>query len=319
VVQVHSRDELFREVCRIGAEHSGFKVVWVGWYNRKTRRVLPVAARATASPTWTKLSSTQTTAPKAGARSDRPFARISPASSTTFSAIRVPAVARRRSGLRPPSRGGRSHPFRRRSLRRFHRLRRRTGHLPRKEIALLQQIAAPSPTRSTTCSKRRTPPPRSRPRSGLAVAEPAQRHDDLHELMREVSCCCGTGSASRRWAFASAVEGLPYFETRGFPAEFAAPKTRCASERRPERSPTTRPATSSGVHVRQRALRAIRPEQALLQRARNFWTNSTTELLATTTAPTAWPARGTGCNREGYESVALVAIRSGAPSTGCSS
>ncbi|MCE5228409.1 PAS domain S-box protein [bacterium] len=43
VTQVRSRDELFREVCRIAAEHAGFQVVWIGRLDEETSEVRPVA------------------------------------------------------------------------------------------------------------------------------------------------------------------------------------------------------------------------------------------------------------------------------------
>jgi PAS domain S-box-containing protein len=43
IVRVKSREELFREVCRITVAFAGFEVVWVGWHDRETQEVCPVA------------------------------------------------------------------------------------------------------------------------------------------------------------------------------------------------------------------------------------------------------------------------------------
>ena len=43
IVRVKSREELFREVCRIVAEKAGFKVVWVGLPDPRTHAIKPVA------------------------------------------------------------------------------------------------------------------------------------------------------------------------------------------------------------------------------------------------------------------------------------
>ena len=43
IVGVTSREELFREVCRIVVEMAGFKVVWIGWADPTTHVVSPVA------------------------------------------------------------------------------------------------------------------------------------------------------------------------------------------------------------------------------------------------------------------------------------
>lgn len=43
VVRIESREELFREVCRIAAEQAGFKVAWIGCSDPKTHEVKPIA------------------------------------------------------------------------------------------------------------------------------------------------------------------------------------------------------------------------------------------------------------------------------------
>ena len=42
IVRVKSREELFREVCRIATEKAGFEVAWVGWPEPETHRVIPI-------------------------------------------------------------------------------------------------------------------------------------------------------------------------------------------------------------------------------------------------------------------------------------
>ncbi len=42
VVRVKSREELFQEICSATAEHTGFKVVWIGWHDRESHEVKPV-------------------------------------------------------------------------------------------------------------------------------------------------------------------------------------------------------------------------------------------------------------------------------------
>jgi PAS domain S-box-containing protein len=43
VVRVKSREELFEEVCRIATEKAGFQLAWVGWVEKATTRVVPIA------------------------------------------------------------------------------------------------------------------------------------------------------------------------------------------------------------------------------------------------------------------------------------
>src|SRR5208337_855342 len=44
ILRVTTREDLFREICRITVEHVGFKVVWVGWHDPETHAVVPIAS-----------------------------------------------------------------------------------------------------------------------------------------------------------------------------------------------------------------------------------------------------------------------------------
>ncbi|MGO9811870.1 MAG: PAS domain-containing protein, partial [Isosphaeraceae bacterium] len=44
ILRVTTREELFREICRITVAHVGFKVVWVGWHDPETHAVVPIAS-----------------------------------------------------------------------------------------------------------------------------------------------------------------------------------------------------------------------------------------------------------------------------------
>ncbi len=43
IVRLESREAMFEAICRIMAEHGGFKVAWIGWLDRETHAVVPVA------------------------------------------------------------------------------------------------------------------------------------------------------------------------------------------------------------------------------------------------------------------------------------
>jgi PAS domain S-box-containing protein len=43
VARVRSREQLFKEICSIGAQYACFKVVWIGWLDTQTQQVVPVA------------------------------------------------------------------------------------------------------------------------------------------------------------------------------------------------------------------------------------------------------------------------------------
>ena len=44
ILRVTTREDLFREICRITVEHVGFKVVWMGWHDPETHAVVPSAS-----------------------------------------------------------------------------------------------------------------------------------------------------------------------------------------------------------------------------------------------------------------------------------
>ena len=99
IVRVKSREELFREVCRIVVEKAGFKVVWIGWADPTTHAVSPVARAGTTRVTSTRSKSMLTTVRKVAVRSAHASASTRPSSLTTFCTIRSP-----RRGTKPLAR-----------------------------------------------------------------------------------------------------------------------------------------------------------------------------------------------------------------------
>ena len=90
IVRVKSREELFREVCRIVAEKAGFKVVWIGWAAPTTHAITPVARGETTRVISTRSKSMPTTVRKVAVPSAPAFASRGPSSLTTFCTIRSP-------------------------------------------------------------------------------------------------------------------------------------------------------------------------------------------------------------------------------------
>jgi len=43
IVWTPSRGDLFQKVCQVLVEHGGFRMVWIGWYEPDTHRIVPVA------------------------------------------------------------------------------------------------------------------------------------------------------------------------------------------------------------------------------------------------------------------------------------
>jgi len=44
LVQMHTHQNLFHEVCRIAVEFGGFKLAWIGWHDKHSRAVIPIAS-----------------------------------------------------------------------------------------------------------------------------------------------------------------------------------------------------------------------------------------------------------------------------------
>ncbi len=105
-------------------------------------------------------------------------------------------------------------------------------------------------------------------------------------------------------------DDFPYFETRGFPAEFVQMESRlCARDASEQlvRDAAGNPAMECmcGNILCGR----FNPELPFFSEHGSFWTNSTTDLLASTTAVDRQARTRNRCNGEGYESVALLPLR----------
>ncbi|MBI5687674.1 MAG: PAS domain S-box protein [Verrucomicrobia bacterium] len=129
---------------------------------------------------------------------------------------------------------------------------------------------------------------------------------DATLLLKEWLGCDAVGV---RWQ----VDGdFPYLETHGFPAEFVQLENHlCARD-------------AAGQVVRDSAgnpvlecmcgnvlCRRFNPAQPFFTARGSFWTNCATELLASTSEADRMARTRNRCNGEGYESVALVALRTG--------
>ena len=107
-------------------------------------------------------------------------------------------------------------------------------------------------------------------------------------------------------------DDYPYFETRGFSAEFVALETKlCARDadgrlcRDGAGAPLMECMCGNVICGRTDSSQEFFSEQG------SFWSNSTTELLATTTEEDRQARTRNRCNGEGYESVALIPLRIG--------
>ena len=107
-------------------------------------------------------------------------------------------------------------------------------------------------------------------------------------------------------------DDYPYYEVRGFPAEFVLAENSLCSR------------SDTGEVIRDRCFSPVLdcmcgnvirkrfdPSKPFFTEGGSFWTNSTTELLASTTETDRQARTRNRCNGEGYESVALIALHVG--------
>jgi PAS domain S-box-containing protein len=133
----------------------------------------------------------------------------------------------------------------------------------------------------------------------------------LTVYMRERTGCEAVGVRLRQG------EDFPYFETQGFPPGFVlAENSLCALD-------------AAGEIVRDSAGNPVLecmcgnilcgrfdPDMPFFTPKGSFWTNSTTELLASTSEADRQARTRNRCNGEGYESVALIPLRIGSDTLG---
>jgi len=137
--------------------------------------------------------------------------------------------------------------------------------------------------------------------------------NDLHALMRDVTLllqdwfgCQATGIRLRD------NDDYPYFETRGFPPEFVLAENQlCVRD-----SAGRAVCDAKGCPVLECMCGNVLcgrfdSAQPFFTTRGSFWTNCTTDLLAGTTEADRQAQTRNRCNGEGYESVALVALRVG--------
>ena len=141
---------------------------------------------------------------------------------------------------------------------------------------------------------------------------------DLRTLMREVTGllrdstgCDAVGIRLRDG------EDFPYHETTGFPAAFVKAENKlCATETkgRHQRDSQGNPVLECmcGNILRGR----FDPTKPFFTARGSFWTNSTTKLLASTTEADRQARPRNRCHGEGYESVALIRLRTGGATFG---
>ena len=147
----------------------------------------------------------------------------------------------------------------------------------------------------------------------LRLLQALHRENDLYELIRDVT------ELMQNWSGCEAVgirlqenEDYPYFETRGFPAEFVDAESRlCALDMKGElirdSNGDPRLECMCGNIIRGN----FDSDLPFFTENGSFWTNSTTDLLAGTTEDERRAPTRNRCHGQGYESVALIPLHAG--------
>jgi PAS domain S-box-containing protein len=144
--------------------------------------------------------------------------------------------------------------------------------------------------------------------------EPNDTHElarGLTEFLRERTGCSAVGVRLRDG------DDYPYFETRGFPPEFVAMENSLCS--RDEHGGVKRDRAGNPLlecMCGNILCGRFNPAQPFFTPKGSFRTNSTTELLRTTSEEDRQARTRNRCNGEGYESVALFALRYGSQTLG---
>jgi PAS domain S-box-containing protein len=141
---------------------------------------------------------------------------------------------------------------------------------------------------------------------------------DLRTLLREVTGllrdstgCDAVGIRLRDG------EDFPYYETAGFPPAFVTAENKlCATEPTGELRRDSQGSPVLECMCGNILCGRFDPAKPFFTERGSFWTNSTTKLLASTTEADRQAPTRNRCNREGYESVALIPVRTGGATFG---
>jgi len=134
---------------------------------------------------------------------------------------------------------------------------------------------------------------------------------DLADFFQKLTGCGAVGLRMRQG------EDFPYYETRGFPKDFVmAENSLCTPDLKGDLlcDSTGNPVLECmcGNVICER----FDPAKPFFTKNGSFWTNSTSELLASTSEADRQSRTRNRCNGEGYESVALMPLRSGGKTYG---
>ena len=151
-------------------------------------------------------------------------------------------------------------------------------------------------------------------RALATLNRPDEWQDLVRDLLAEIKAFTGLDAVGIRLRQG---EDFPYYEAAGFPEDFVEKETYLCA--RDETGALVRDCRGKpclecmcGCVIQGRT----DPSLPFFTVGGSFWTNSTTQLLASTTEKDRQARTRNRCNGEGYESVALIPLRAGADTVG---
>jgi len=315
IVRLRSRQELLQAVCRLVVEHGGVDLAWVGWLEPATSRISPLASSGIHPEMLDQAEFFVDERPDGYGDPGKAIREGKPVVCNECGQGRCLYPAQT-----SPARFGfqscASFPLRFQGQ--------LTGVLnlcvagqdffQQRELELLEEVAFDISHAldriEDDWQRRRLEEERKLTSEVLGLLNSAA---DSRGLLKSVLL------ALKRWSGCEAVgirlhdgEDFPYFETAGFPEKFVRLESSLCS--RNSRGEVLR---DDAGHARLDCmcgniiLGRFDPAKSFFTADGSFWSNCTTELLATTTEADRQARTRNRCNGEGYESVALIPLRAG--------
>ncbi|MEW6521575.1 MAG: response regulator [Thermodesulfobacteriota bacterium] len=315
IVRTRSREELLPAVCRLMVEHGGVDLAWVGWLAPATSRLVPLARFGARSEMLDREEffiderREDRGNPGLAMREGKAFVCNQCGTGSCLFPSRATAE---RAGFQSCA----SFPlrFQGSSAGLLNLCVAAPDFFQQREIELLEEVAFDISFAldmfEDDRQRRRLEEERKLTSEVLGLLNSAT---DSGELLRSVLSCL------KKWSGCEAAgirlrngDDYPYFETSGFPEKFVRlENSLCARNSRGEvlRDAAGNPLLDCmcGNIIQGR----FDPSKSFFTTDGSFWSNCTTDLLATTTEADRRSRTRNRCNGEGYESVALIPLRSG--------
>ncbi|MBI5558317.1 MAG: response regulator [Deltaproteobacteria bacterium] len=315
IVRLRSQDELLPAICRLVVEHGGLDLAWIGWLDAATSRIHSLAHAGNRCEILDKAEFIAGQweegygDPGRAIREGKPFVCNECDSGRC---LYPDGMSPARFGFQSCA----SFPlrFQGRLTGVLNLCVTAPGFFQKKEIDLLEEVAFDISFALDMLEddrqRRRLEEERKLTSEVLGLINNAR---DRGELLKAVL------PRLKRWSGCEAAgirlrdgDDFPYYETSGFPERFVRlERSLCSLDARGEvlRDAGGKPVLDCmcGNVIQGR----VDPAKSFFTTDGSFWSNCTTELLAATSEADRQSRTRNRCNGEGYESVALIPLRSG--------